>query len=177
VIQILPSGLRGATITVNRGVERALNELGGVRSPELRAAGNALARSIRKTLSVAGGGSLAASLKGKRLHAVGGQPSAPGQPPHKQTGQLAKSVKAGPSGDAIKVGPLAFTSLFLEEGVNATKGDRRTSRGRGSRKRTTVKQRTLVIAARPFMARSLEAAKDKMVDVFVTEGRKHLERA
>lgn len=161
MIQILPGGLRGATVQVNRGVERALNELGGVRSPEMRAAGNTLARSIRKTLSVRGGG----------------QPSAPGQPPHRQTGRLAKSVKAAPSGDAIKVGPLAFTSLFMEEGVNAVKGDRRTSRGRGSRKRVTTKKRSLVIAARPFMARALDAVKSQMVDVFVTEGRKHLERA
>ena len=158
---ILSSGLRGATVTVNRSVERALNEIGGVKSPEMRAAGNTLARSIRKTLSVAGGG----------------QPSAPGQPPHRQTGQLAKSVKAAPSGDAIKVGPLAFTSPFLEEGVKAVKGETRTSRGRGSRRRVTKKRRSLTIAARPFMARALDACKDKMVDVFVTEGRRHLERA
>lgn len=176
MIQILSGGLRGAAITVNRGVERALNELGGVRSPEMRKAGNTLARSIRKTLNVGGGG-MASRLSDRTTRFHGGPPSAPGQPPHRQTGQLAKSVKAAPSGDAIKVGPLAFTALFLEEGVKAVKGDRRTSRGRGSRKRTTKKRRTLTIAARPFMARALAAVKDKMVDVFVTEGRKHLERA
>jgi hypothetical protein len=161
VIGILSGGLKGATVTVNRGLERALNDLGGVRSPEMRAAGNTLARSIRTVLSVRGGDT----------------PSAPGQPPHRQTGQLAKSVKAAPSGDAIKVGPLAFTSLFLEEGVKTVKGETRTSRGRRSRSRVTKKRKTLTIAARPFMARALEAAKSKMVDVFVTEGRKHLERA
>lgn len=175
MIQILSGGVRGATIQVNRGVERALNELGGVRSPEMRKAGNTLARSIRKTLSVAGSG-LAVTLK-TRHESLAQNPSKPGEPPRRQTGQLAKSVKAAPSGDAIKVGPLAFTALFLEEGVKAVKGDRRTSRGRRTRRRTTKKRRTLTIAARPFMARSLAAVRDKMVDVFVTEGRKHLERA
>jgi hypothetical protein len=174
---MLSGGIRGATVTVNRGIERALNELGGVRSPEMRKAGNTLARSIRKTLSVSGGGGLATRLSSRATHVVGGTPSSPGQPPHRQTGHLAKSVKAAPSGDAIKVGPLAFTSLFLEEGVKAVKGETRTSRGRRNRSRVTKKRKTLTIAARPFMAKALAAARDKMVDVFVAEGRKHLERA
>lgn len=175
--RVLPNGIRGAAITVNRGVERALNELGGVRSPEMRKAGNTLARSIRKTLSVGGGGGMASSLSTRQTSFRSGAPSAPGQPPHRQTGQLAKSVKAAPSGAAIKVGPLAFTSLFLEEGVKAVKGETRRSRGRRNRSRVTKKQRTLTIAARPFMARALAAVQSKLVDVFVTESRKHLERA
>lgn len=187
MISILPGGLRGATVRVNRGVERALNELGGVKSPEMRAAGNTLARSIRKTLSVKGGGVLASSLTTHRTYALGGTPSAPGQPPHRQTGRLAKSVKAGPSGDAIKVGPLAFTALFMEEGVQSEQGatkrhvGRRSRRGRTLAERgkghSTRSKRTIRLAARPFMAKALEAVKSRMVDVFVTEGRKHLERA
>lgn len=180
MIRVLPGGLRGASVQINRGIERALNDLGGVRSPEMRKAGNTLARSIRKTLSVSGGGGLATTIRTRSTRFRQGAPSQPGQPPHRQTGQLAKSVKAGPSGDAIKVGPLAFTSLFLEEGVNAVKGETRRSRrrsGRRNRFSQTKKRRTLRIAARPFMARALAAVQSKMVDVFVTEGRKHLERA
>lgn len=170
MIRILPNGLKGATVQVNRKLERTLNELGGVRSPEMRAAGNTLAKSIRKTLSTRGGG----------------QPSAPGQPPRRQTGALAKSVKAAPLGDVIRVAVLRFTAAFLEEGVSAVKGDLRTSRGRRSnrgkltphsRARTTRKKRNLVILARPFMARALAAVRGQLLDVFVREGRKHLERS
>ena len=125
------------------------------------AAGNTLAKSIRKTLSKQGGG----------------KPSAPGQPPRRQTGALAKSVKAAPLGDVIRVAVLRFTAPFMEEGVQAVKGETRRSRGRRNRSRVTTKQRTLAIAARPFMARALEAVKNKLVEVFVSEGRKHLERA
>lgn len=161
MIRILPNGLQGATVQVNRRLERTLNELGGVRSPEMRAAGNTLAKSIRKTLSKQGGG----------------KPSAPGQPPRRQTGALAKSVKAAPLGDVIRVAVLRFTAPFMEEGVQAVKGETRRSRGRRNRSRVTKKKRSLTIAARPFMARALEAVKGQLLDVFVREGRKHLERS
>ncbi|HRZ09127.1 MAG TPA: hypothetical protein P5319_04470 [Gemmatimonadales bacterium] len=161
MIRILPNGLKGATVQVNRKLERTLNELGGVRSPEMRAAGNTLAKSIRKTLSTR----------------AGGQPSAPGQPPRRQTGALAKSVKAAPLGDVVRVGPLRFTASFMEEGVQAVKGETRRSRGRRNRSRVTKKKRSLTIAPRPFMARALEAVKGQLLEVFVREGRKHLERS
>lgn len=177
MIRILDGGLRGAAVQVNHGLERALNDLGGVRSPELRKAGNTLARSIRQTLSVSGGGAVASRLSTRRTYVAGGTPSAPGQPPRRQSGQLAKSVKAAPSGASIKVGPLAFTALFMEEGVQATKGERKLRAGRRGQRRAGAKKRTLAIAPRPFMAAALARVQGKLADLFVTEGRKRLERA
>lgn len=170
----LVKGIHGAS----RGFEQVLQNLGGVRSPEMRAAGNLLRKSIRKVLSVKGGGTLVQSLQTKRLRAVGGIPSAPGQPPHQQTGRLARSVAMGPVGPALRIGAKWFTAPLLEEGVDTRIPVRRTSkvfrrgqftgRTRFRTRAARVRSGKLVIAraARPFMARGLAAVQDKMGDAF-----------
>ena len=169
---------------VSRGFEQVLRDLGGVRSEEMRASGRLLARSIRRVLGQSGGGAVVASVKTRRKRAIGGTPSAPGEPPRKQTGQLQRSVKAGPVGPRIRVGPLRFTAPILEEGVDTSKPARKTSAVRvGGRLRNRLRARSrhrrirggklrIVIAARPFMARALAAVRDELGPLFVSEVRK-----
>jgi hypothetical protein len=165
----LVTNLRG----LNGAIRSSLAHVGGAKSPEMRGAANVLAKHQRKTLSVSGGARVAQSITSRRLLAIGGTPSAPGTPPHAQTKQFAKSVKVGVVGTGIRVGPLRFTGLMLEEGVNATAGARK------QRNRSTVRQklggrrqlagkvqRTVKIAARPYLLKAVESAKDEMATVF-----------
>lgn len=162
---------------VRQEIDRRLARIGGANSPALKAAARALAKSVRRVLSVKGGARVASSLKSKRLRAIGGTPSAPGEPPRKQTGRLAKSVKEGPVGTGRRVGVLAFTGPLLEAGVHATKGaaSARSSIGRllrsgrrGKSRKARAASRSLAIAARPFMQRAIDLAQPEMVDVLVT---------
>jgi hypothetical protein len=152
---------------LNGAIRDSLAAVGGANSPEMKATGNALAKQMRKTLSVSGGARIAQSIRTRKLQAIGGTPSRSGEPPRAQTKQLARSVKAGVVGTGIRVGALRFTSGFLEEGVNATRGTRKTRRsGRGRGQFSGRVQRTIRIPARPFLAKSVELAKDAMAKAF-----------
>jgi hypothetical protein len=151
---------------LNRALRDSLADVGGVKSPEMKATAGVLAKHMRKTLSVSGGGRQATSIRTRRRYAVGGTPSRPGEPPRAQTRALAKSVKAGVVGTGFRVGPLRFTSLMLEAGVKAVRGARKiATRGRRRQRAGTV-QRTVTIAARPYLLKSIERAKDEMAKVF-----------
>lgn len=152
---------------LNGAMRGALADLGGVRSPEMTAMGKILRRQMAKTLAVSGGGQVVYSIKTHRPHAVGGVPAKPGEPPHAQTKRLAQSVKAGVVGDAIWVGPLRFYGGFQEEGVNAVRGTRKVRKsGRGAGQRSGTVQRTVTTAARPYLLKALEDAKDDMAKEF-----------
>ncbi len=158
---------------LNRTVRQSLAAVGGATSPEMTACGKILRRTMARVLAVPGGAAIASSIKSRRLRVIGGTPSAPGEPPHAQTRQLMKSVKAGVVGTGIRVGPLRFTSLMLEQGVSATAGDRKQrnrpttrSRFRGRRQLAGKVQRTLTVPARPYLERAVELAKDEMATAF-----------
>ncbi len=144
--------LTGSLAGLRRDHDRFLVEVSNAKDEAIKEDATILARSIRKTLSVSGGPK--GIRPGKAKHAFGGTPSAPGQPPHKQSGQLQKSVKQGIVGAGRIVAVMRYTGLWLEEGINA-QAQRAGKRG--------GKRYTLRIAKRPFMERSLAAVQDEMV--------------
>lgn len=151
---------------VNESIRGTLADLGGANSPEIKAMAKQLRKAIVKVVSVSGGGQPVASIKSRKLRSVGGTPSAPGQPPHRQTGQFSKSIGYGVVGTGMRVGPLRFTGLMLEEGVQATRGTRKAAtRGRRRQKAGTV-QRTVTIAPRPYLQKAIDMAAEKMGDDF-----------
>lgn len=150
---------------LNGALRKSLASVGGVKSPEMQAAARVLRRTMARVLSVSGGASVVGS--GKRLRAVGGTPSAPGEPPRAQTKQLARSVKMGVVGTGIRVGPLRFTAAMLEAGVSSVLGARKTRKsGRGRGHGSGLVKRSLVIAPRPYLEKSVDLAKDDMATAF-----------
>ena len=147
---------------VNRGLRDALGAVGGAKSPELIGAAVVLRKSVTRTLSTSGGGAAAQRIGSRRLHAVGGVPSAPGSPPHAQTKRLARSVAQGPAGTGRRVAVLGFYGLFQEEGVDTSLPTRSGRRRKGRRAR-----HRLVLPKRPFMQRALDAVQSEMTDVVV----------
>lgn len=165
---------RQVVVTVNKAAQDFLATLGGARSPELAAAAKVLRREIKKELS----------------HRGHGQPSAPGQPPNRQTGALERSVKEGVVGSGRRVAVTDFTAPFLEYGVN-TRADQAHPRSRRdlftglerlvsrdsaralARKvgrrggGASGKVRHQVIEPRPFMEKPLERSTDEMVALAV----------
>ncbi len=188
----------GLVATVNRGLIRQLERVGIVSSPELLAAARVLKRKIRKTLGAEGDAFQGPLRPGKTVHRRA--PSRPGEPPAKQTGGLQKSVISGAVGTAQRVAVTKFTAPLLEFGVDtevdARRGTVRSRRDlftgaarevlKESAKRQQRRQRArtrsqkahrLTIEPRPFMQRSLAAARDEMVDVTVSEIRRRLPSA
>jgi len=152
---------------LNGAVRGSLASLGGANSPEMKGMAGVQAKHMRKTVSKSGGARVAQSIKSRRLIAIGGTPSAPGQPPHAQTKQFAKSVKAGIVGTGWRVGMLRFTGLMLEEGVNATRGARKTRKsGRRRGHQSGTVRRTVTIAARHYLIKSIESGKNEMAEKF-----------
>lgn len=174
----------GLVTTVNRGLIRELSKLGGVASPEMLAAARVLKRSLRKTLGMKGNG----------------KPSAPGEPPRKQSGKTQKSVISGAVGAAQRVAVTRFTAPLLEFGVDTaidaragkvrSRRDLFTGQAREVLKQSAERQRRrqraqlrgqkaykLKIDPRPFMQKALAAARDQMVDVTVSEIRRRLPSA
>lgn len=167
------------TVQTNRKIQQVLGSLGGVSSPEMLGAARALRREIKKTLGINGKG----------------DPAPPGQPPAKQSGTLQKSVKSGAVGAAQRVAATQFTAPLLEFGVN-TRADGAAPRSRRdlfTRERKSILRESLkafsrklrrrqkggstkvrhqVLEPRPFMERSLAAARDEMVAVAVSEIRR-----
>ena len=132
---------------LNRHVEQSLRIHGGAYDEGLKASSVILARSVRKRLSVRGGGT----------------PSRPGEPPRKQKGTLARSVSQGAAGAGRIVAVQRFTAAMLEQGVNTSLPARSGRKGKRGRKAA----RTLVIAARPFMDAALRAVEGEMAGATV----------
>lgn len=149
---------REALVQVNRRLERELRSLGGANSPEMREAAKVLKRSIRRVLSTRGGG----------------QPSAPGQPPHRQSGRLAGSVRDGAVGPGRRVAVTWYTAPILEAGIDSSLPLRS---GKRRRRPGGLARRQLKIAARPFLQRSLDAVRDQMPGVIATHMRDRLTEA
>lgn len=157
-----------------RSVSKELAAIGGANTPEMKAAGSALASSMRKQLATRGSlfqGPHRASKTG-RASKLRGLPSQPGEPPHRISGRLSKSIGQAVVGGVRRVGSGYFVARLLEEGVDVAEHRRATlaqglAQGRARRRQTKRRQAQLVIAARPFMARALDAALPKMGDVFV----------
>jgi hypothetical protein len=148
-------------------LKREMADIGRANTPEMRAAGNVLARSIRKELSVKGALYLGPSRgRGK----VRGIPSAPGEPPHRITSKLYKSVGTEVVGGVLRVGESYFTSRLLELGVDATMKLRS---GKLRRRKGGIATRRIRIAPRPFMKRALANALPKMGDEFIGTLKKH----
>lgn len=142
------------------GLQAQLTHLGNANSPEMRAMRNTLARSMRKVLSVSGGGALGAGVQGPDRS---GHVSRPGEPPRAQTKRLMRSVKTGVVGTGSRVGTLAYYGAFHEEGVDTDLPLRSGSR---RRRKGGKAKRTLKLPRRPFLQASLDAAREQMVDVF-----------
>lgn len=172
---------------VTKALAKEMADIGGANAPEMKAAARVLASSIRKQLSTRGSllqGPHRLSKTGKASK-VRGLPSAPGEPPHRISGALAKSIGTEIVGGVMRVGSSRFTSRLLQFGVDAdetrktraaiaagkplTVGRVRALRAAETRRRKRAAKRAahLTIAPRPFMERALEAALPKMGDDFV----------
>lgn len=161
---------------VTRRLAKEMAEIGGANTPEMKAAGSALAKSIRKQVATRGSlyqGPHRASKTGKPSK-VRGTPSAPGESPHRITGRLYKSIGQAVVGGVRRVGSGWFTSRLLQDGVDADETRRQklaaaSSRGRARRRRKARRTPHLTIAARPFMERALAAALPVMGNDFLTQ--------
>lgn len=148
--------LRHQVQTSLRDLRRVMADVGGANEPEMKAAGSVLAKRIRRVLST------------RTMHQGPLQPgesgtqgaSAPGEPPNRQTGRLARSIGQEVVGGVRRVGSSWFTSRLLEAGVQKV-GRRKTKKG-------SVPVR-VNIAPRPFMERALEEALPDMDGVMVGE--------
>jgi hypothetical protein len=166
--------VRKVLIERNKAAEQFLASVGGARSPEMAAAAKVLRREIRKELGRVGHG----------------KPSAPGEPPRKQKGELQKSVKEGVVGIGRRVAVTDFTGPILQFGVD-TKADRANPRSRRNlfsgqarevlaasqrafarkaerrRQGKSTKVRDMKLEPRPFMEKPLARSQDEMVGTMV----------
>lgn len=172
-----------------RDTQKLMADVGGANSDEMKAAAAVLRGSIRKTLSrvnnvigerigfgprqrakITTRADLKAGARAPRRH-----PSAPGQPPAVQSGNLRRSVRSGVTDGAVRVGTNYFVGRLLEDGVRSAakpavaKGTLITTKS-GKRRKSKGKKasRAHVIEPRPFMERSLAKAESKMTDAFVS---------
>lgn len=168
---------RSALQRVTRALSRELADIGGADTEEMKAAGSVLAKAIRSELATKGSllqGPHRASKTGKASK-LRGLASAPGEPPHRISGRLYKSIGQEVVGGVRRVGSSWFTSRLLQFGVDAeetrkAKLARAVSSSRARRRRRAAKPRRqphLKIAPRPFMERALENALPKMGAEFV----------
>ena len=178
---------RSALQRVTKALSAEMAAIGGANTPEMKAAGSVLAKAIRKELATRGSlfqGPHRASKTGKASK-LRGLPSAPGEPPHRISGRLYKSIGQEVVGGVRRVGSSWFTSRLLQYGVDADEtrktkaaiaaGKPLTARRLGAlraaetrrRKRAAKRQAHLKIAPRPFMEQALAAALPKMGDDFV----------
>lgn len=152
----------------NRELVRLTTELTGANSAPVRQAAAVLARAWREQLSTPGG----ALRTNPRTGRVTGAPSKPGEPPHRITGKLRKSVTTAVVDGVRRVGSGLFKARLLEFGVDASVARRRSPKGRrGGRKAVAVRTGIyrLHIAPRPAASKALERAAPQMVDVFVSD--------
>lgn len=143
--------------TVNKQMRTLTQDWTGAKGEEIAEAAKILRGGIARTLS----------SRGSRT-----ERSRPGDPPKRQAGALARSVRQGLVEDGRRVGPVWFTAPMLERGVNTALPSQRSRRGKYARGKGT-----LTIAPRPFMARALESVRDKMTEVVVHRGLIRAEQA
>lgn len=113
----------------------------------LRQAGNQVARVTRRKLSQGGTG------RKYGAHTA----SAPGQPPAKRSGALARSigVRVFRSGDGVAIRARRFTALFLEDGAAGGVGSGKAGvKGKRNTRRATVGTRKL--EPRPFLSAAMK---------------------
>lgn len=133
------------------GLEGIVTSWTDAKGPEVIESSKALVKGLRRVLSVRGRG----------------RPSAPGRPPHRQTGRLARSVNHGLRGGERVVAITDFKGLFQEEGVET-----RATLSSGRRRRQgRVARRAVRIPPRPFMQAGFEAARDEMTNTTVAVAR------
>lgn len=148
---------------VSRELVRTTKALTGANSEPVKKAAGVLARAWREQLSTPGG-DLRTSLKTRRVR---GTPSEPGQPPHKITGKLRKSITTAVVDGVRRVGSGLFKARLLEFGVQATVGGKRTSpKGQIASRNAAY---ALHIAPRPSAAKALEQAAPQMTEVFISD--------
>jgi len=95
-------------------------------------------------------------------------PSAPGEAPRRQKGRAIKSIGQEVVGGVLRVGTSSFVLRILEEGTShATRTAK--ADGKRSHKRKAPKRSRVTIGARPWAAKSLEAALPAMEGEFVGE--------
>jgi len=152
-----------------KALKATMADIGDAATPEMKAAGRVLATSIRKQLSVKAP-PYVGPLKAGATRRFASSP--PGSPPFRRRGVLYKSVGTEVVGGVLRVGESYFTSRLLELGVDATMKLRS---GKLRRRRGGIATRRIVIAARPFMQRALEAALPKMEGDYVATLEKRIE--
>ena len=154
----------------HRQLVQATRYLTGADSDAVKGAASVLRAAIRRKLSVAASGRRT-SMKTRRTY--GGDPAAPGQAPHLQSGASRRSVKSGVVDGVRRVGTDRFVLRLQEFGVIAdTKPARKstTARTRRDGKVSALHiSRHLVIEPRPSFEPALAEAMPKMRDVFVSE--------
>lgn len=154
----------------HRQLIAATRFLTGADSDAVKGAASVLVSTIRKKLSTAASGRRT-SMKTRRTY--GGDPAAPGQAPHLQSGASRRSVKSGVVDGVRRVGTDRFVLRFLEKGVVADAKPARKTKTARTRKDGRVSAmytpRHLVIEPRPSFEPALAEAMPKMQDVFVSE--------
>lgn len=139
----------------SRELKKILADVGGANTPEMRAAGRVLVKSIKKQLG----------KKGTRRDR-----SKPGEPPRRQSGRAWKSIGTEVVGGVLRVGTGRFTLRILQDGAtHATRGAAVDKAGKRRHKRQTLKRASVTIAPRPFMEQALEEALPQMEGDFVGE--------
>lgn len=164
----------------HRQLIAATRALSGADSDAIKAAARVLQGSIRKQLSTQASGRRT-SLKTRKTY--GGDPSAPGQSPHLQSGKARRSVKSAVVEGVRRVGTDWFALRLLEKGVVADAKPARMSRKghtvhwkdgrreyrqlREGKQHMLKAMRRVVIEPRPSFEPGLAAAKDRMQGAFV----------
>jgi hypothetical protein len=158
-------------------VRAITDDIGGVNTPEIKAAGRVLASAFRRQVSKAK--NLRAGLKSRTLI---GDPSKPGEAPHRVTGRLRRSVGTEAVGGVRRVGFAAFEARLLNDGVDqpgsgATPGGQtyRDAAGRKRRTRGAQGKRKYQLEPRALMEPATTKALPKMEDVYVGEVQRRVE--
>lgn len=157
----------------HRQLIAATRYLTGADSDAVKGAARVLVVAIKRQLSVVAPGRRT-SLKTRRTY--GGDPSAPGQAPHLQSGRARRSVKSGVVDGVRRVGTDWFALRLQEFGAVSDAAPARRSRKKvfgkrlpDSRQHDIKAKRRHVIEPRPSFEPALAEAMPKMQDVFVSE--------
>lgn len=134
VINALRSGdLARGIAAVRKDINKTTAEMTGANSEPVRKSAGVLLKNWRKLLDIPGNG----------------EPAAPGQPPHRQTRRLRRSLGTGVVDGIRRVGSSLFTSRLLEFGFTAQDGTQ--------------------VAPRPHGRVALAQSEKEMIDVQVLE--------
>lgn len=103
---------------VTKDVEKLTREISGADSEPVKAAALVLRKEWRRLLNTPGGAVQGPLLPGEFGVSLGRAPSAPGQPPAKQTGRLQKSIGTRVVQGVRRVGTDDFRSWMTEYGTS-----------------------------------------------------------